>query len=100
MPKPVPNEVVETGKSLIKARKSAGIMSEHIDEAISKLHGAIEVMTKEHGAKAMQAGSALAKLRKAQAALGYIMDAHNDLRGVLHECDVEQPTDAQVLSIR
>ncbi len=100
MPKPTPNEVIETGKALIKARKSAALMSEQIDEAISKLHGAIEVMTKDHGALAMQAGSALTKLRQAQAALGLIMEAHNSLRCVLTECDVEQPTDAQVLSIR
>ncbi len=100
MPKPTPNEVIETGKALIKARKSAALMSEHVDEAIGKLHAAIAVMTKDHGARAMQAGEALTKLRKAQTALGLIMEAHNSLRCVLTECDVEQPTDAQVLSIR
>lgn len=100
MPKPCPDEVIETGKSLIKARKAAALMSEQIDDALGKLHGAIEVMTKNHGARAMQAGEAFTKLRKAQSALGLIMEAHNSLRCVLTECDVEQPTDNQVLSIR
>ncbi len=100
MPKECPKEVIETGRNLIKARKSASLMSEHIDEAIKALHPAIDVMVKQHGAKHMQAGTGLAKLRKAQAVLGLIMEAHDSLRCVLAECDVEQPTDEQVLSIR
>lgn len=100
MPKPCPDEVVETGRALIKARKLAESMSDNIGIAIAELGEAINVMVKDHGAKAMQAGSAIAKLRQAQAAYGLIMDAHNDLRKVLAECDVDAPTDAQVASIR
>ncbi len=100
MPKPTPDSVIKTGKALIRARKTAGNLSVEIDEAIAALHEAVEDMVKNHGAKAMQAGHALASLRQAQAALGLVMDAHNSLRCVLTECDVEQPTDAQVLSIR
>ena len=100
MPAPCPAEVIETGRSLISARKLARDMSEAIDDALGNLSDAIEVMTANHGAKAMQAGSAIAKLRQAQAAYGFIMEAHNDLRMVLVECDVEQPTDEQVASIR
>jgi hypoxanthine phosphoribosyltransferase len=100
MPKPCPDEVVETGRTLIAARKLAQAMSDKVDIALNQLEAAVGVMVKDHGAKAMQAGSALAKLRKAQAAYGLIMDAHNDLRMVLHECDVDAPTDAQVASIR
>lgn len=100
MPKPCPESVVETGRSLVKARKLAESMSDNIDIALAELRQAVKVMVEQHGAKAMQAGSAIAKLRQAQAAYGLIMDAHNDLRCVLMECDVEQPTDAQVASIR
>ena len=101
MPKPCPESVVATGKALIGARKMAEAMSDKIDIAILALtEHAIPEMMKDHGAKQMQAGSALAKLRKAQAAYGLIMDAHNDLRLVLEECDVDAPTDAQVASIR
>jgi hypothetical protein len=100
MSTPCPDEVVAVGRSLIKARKSASIMSEQIDAAIVDLHTAIDVMTSKHGAKAMQAGIALSKLRQAQAALGDIMQAHDSLRHVLVELDIEQPTDAQVASIR
>lgn len=100
MPKPCPESVIETGRSLIAARKMAEAMSDKIDIAIASLTEHAIPDMKAHGAKAMQAGSAIAKLRQAQAAYGLIMDAHNDLRCVLMECDVEQPTDAQVASIR
>jgi hypothetical protein len=74
-------------------------MSEAIDDALANLTKAVEAM-KPHGAKAMQAGKAIAKLRQAQAAVGLVMEGHDSLRRVLKECDVEEPTDAQVLSIR
>ena len=99
MATPVPTEVIECGKALIKARKSASNMSADIDAAIAALHPAIDATVKL-GAKGMQAGVALEKLRKAQSALGLVMQAHNSLRQVLVELDIEQPTDAQVLSIR
>jgi hypothetical protein len=99
MPKDCPPEVIECGKALILARKRANSMSGDIDEALAKLEGAIEAM-KPHGAKRMQAGEAIVLLRKAQAAQGFIMQAHNSLRHVLNECDVAEPTDVQVASIR
>jgi len=100
MPKPCPETVIETGRSLIAARKLAEAMSDKIDVAIASLTGHAIPDMKPHGARVMQAGAAIAKLRQAQAAYGLVMDAHNDLRLVLDQCDVESPTDAQVASIR
>lgn len=95
-----PPEVVEAGRALIDARKTAHTLSEAIDEAIAKLGPAVAVMVKAHGAKVMQSGTAYAKLRKAQAAYGLVMEAHDSLRAVLIECGVDQPTDEQIASIR
>jgi hypothetical protein len=99
MSAPCPQEVIDTGKDLIRARRLATNMSEAIDDALANLTKAVEAM-KPHGAKAMQAGRAIANLRQAQAAVGLVMDAHDSLRHVLKACDVDEPTDAQVLSIR
>jgi len=98
--KDCPKDVVATGRSLIKARKFAKKASQKIDEAIAELESATDTMRAEHGAKAMQSGEAIALLRDAQRSYGLIMQAHNSLRGVLVECDVEQPTDDQVNSFR
>lgn len=100
MPKPCPESVIETGRALIAARKLALAMSDKIDIVIASLTEHAVPDMKEHGALVMQAGATIAKLRQAQAAYGFIMDGHNDLRLVLAECDVESPTDAQVASIR
>ncbi len=100
MAKPVPDSVVSTGKALILARKSAEHTSDLINDALAALEHAVDDMVKDHGAKAMQAGETIQLLRDAQRCHGLVMQAHNALRRVLTECDVEQPTDAQVLSIR
>lgn len=100
MSTPCPQEVIDTGRALIQARKLAEAMSGKIDEAIPLLEKAVAVMVNDGGAKAMQAGAAFVRLRQAQTAFGLIMEAHESLRRVLEECDVEQPTDAQVASIR
>jgi N-acetylglucosamine kinase-like BadF-type ATPase len=100
MPKECPPQVIETGKALIKVRKSAASLSAAVEHAIAALGPAIDVMVKEHGAKVMQAGETLALLRKIQMAEGEAMAAHNKLRSVLCDCDVAEPTDEQVLSIR
>ncbi len=100
MPKPVPPEVVEAGRALIVARKAAYALSEAIDAACAALGPAVDVMTKDHGAKHMEAGQAYANLRIAQSAYGLVMEAHESLRQVLGKHDVESPTDDQVASIR
>lgn len=100
MASPAPDSVVTTGKALILARKSAEHMSDLINDALAALETAIDDMVKGHGAKAMQAGECIQLLREAQRSHGLVMQAHNSLRKVLIDCDVEQPTDAQVLSIR
>lgn len=99
MSAPCPQEVIDTGKDLIRARHLAIKMADAVNDALANLAKATEAM-KPHGAKAMQAGTAIAKLRQAQAAVGLIMEGHDSLRHVLKACDVEEPTDAQVLSIR
>jgi len=100
MPKPCPPEVIEAGRALVTARKTADNLSELIDEAIARLGPAVDVMVKEGGAKRMEAGSAHSKLRQAQMAFGLICEAHNDLRQVLGTYDYSEPTDAQIASIR
>lgn len=100
MPKACPQEVIDAGRALVGARKSADNLSELIDEAIAKLGPAVDVMVKNGGAKRMEAGSALAKLRQAQMAYGLICDAHNDLRQVLGTYDYSEPTNEQIASIR
>ena len=100
MPKPCPPEVVEAGKALVAARLAARFLSTEIDTALAALEPAINVMTKDHGAKRMEAGSAYAKLRIAQSAYGLVMEAHESLRQVLVKWDVEPPSDEQVASIR
>lgn len=95
-----PSEVIEAGRALIGARKQAKEMSDAIDKALAVLDGAVAVMTEKHGAKVMQSGTAYSKLRKAQQAYGLIMEAHDSLRAVLIECNVDQPTDGQIASIR
>lgn len=97
---PCPQEVVETGRLLIEARKLARALSDKIDDTLDQLDLAVEVMTEKYGAKAMQAGTAIIALRTAQAAYGHVMEGHESLRQVLIACNVEQPTDAQVASIR
>ncbi len=100
MANPVPDSVVATGKALILARKSAEHTSDLINDALAALESAVDDMVKDHGAKAMEAGECIQLLREAQRCHGLVMQAHNSLRKVLAERDVEQPTDAQVLSIR
>lgn len=95
-----PPEVIEAGRALVKARKAADHMSDLIDDAFPKIETAVVHMHKEHGAKRMQAGATLARLRQAQMAVGLLMEAHDLLRHVLKECDVEEPTDAEIASIR
>lgn len=95
-----PKEVVVAGRGLIKARKVAKKLSQKIDEAIAELEDAVNVMVSNNGAKIMQSGAAIAKLRDAQRSYGLVMEAHDSLRCVLCEQDVEQPTDEQVASIR
>lgn len=95
-----PNEVIEAGRALVKARKRAEEMSDAIDAAFPKIEDAVVHMNKAHGAKRMQAGGTIARLRQAQAALGLVMEAHDLLRHVLKECDVAEPTDDEIASIR
>ncbi len=98
MSKDCPAEVIHAGAALIKARRSAESLSAAVDLAVAALGPAVDVMTKEHGAKRMQAGATLALLRQAQMAHGLVMDAHDKLRAVLAECDVAEPTDRQILA--
>ena len=100
MPKKCPDEVIAAGRALIDARKCAWKLSELIDEALAQLEPAVDHMVKVHGAKRMQSGEALVLLREAQTAVGKVMMAHQSLRQVLVGCDVEEPTDDQVASIR
>jgi hypothetical protein len=95
-----PDEVIAAGRALTVARKTAWNLTQDIDAALAALYDATNVVTTKHGAKVMQAGTAHVKLRQAQAAYGLIMEAHDSLRAVLIECGIDQPTDAQILSIR
>lgn len=95
-----PDEVIAAGRALIVARKTAWQLSMEIDSALAMLYDAVNVVTAKHGAKVMQAGEAYTKLRKAQTAYGLVMEAHDSLRAVLIECGIDQPTDAQIASIR
>jgi len=100
MPKKCPDEVIEAGRALIDVRKASHRLSELVDTAIAKLEPAVDHMVKAHGAKRMQAGTAYTKLRQLQMAYGLACEAHESLRSVLAKCDVEEPTDDQVASIR
>lgn len=92
-----PDSVVKAGIALIRARRTAEELEKQIDTAIAAIRAAADELVPEYGLKHMQSGSAYAKLRKAQAALGYIMDAHNDVRLAIGEKGIEEPTDAQVV---
>lgn len=89
--------VVKAGSALIRARRSAEELSKDIEAAIAAIHDAAVELAPMHGLKHMQAGSAYAKLRQAQASLGLIMDAHNDVRLAIKGVGLEEPTDAEIL---
>lgn len=97
--KDCPEAVIEAGRALLIARRTAMHLSMQVDDAVKLMTAAVPVMV-EHGAKVMQMGDALARLRHAQSAFGEIMAAHESLRLVLVACDVAEPTDEQVASIR
>lgn len=94
-----PESVVKAGAALIAARFTAIDLAEQIDQAISAIETAADELTATHDLKHMQAGSAYVKLRKAQAAVGLIMDAHNDIRLEIKAAGIPEPTDAQILAV-
>ena len=98
MPKPCPESVVNAGAMLVAIRQAAKNLSDLVDKAMPDIHAAIDEVVEKHGAKAMQAGTAIANLRTVQATEGLTGEAHNVLRLVLRECDIEEPTNAQIVA--
>lgn len=90
--------VVKAGAALIRARRTAEELDKDIEAAIAAIKDAAVELAPMHGLKLMQAGSAYAKLRQAQAAHGLIMDAHNDVRLAIKSVGLEEPTDAELVS--
>lgn len=100
MPKECPPQVIEAGRALIKVRKASQSLSAAVEHAIAALGPAVDVMVNDHGARVMQSGETLALLRQIQMGEGLAMAAHNKLRSVLCDCDVAEPTNEQIASIR
>jgi len=100
MPKDCPKSVVDAGRGLMKIRKLANKLSDAIDDEMPTIHSAIDEVVSLHRAKISQAGETLSLLREIQSSEGKAMQAHNLLRLVLNECDIEEPTNDQVASIR
>ena len=96
MPKPCPPEVIAAGSALVHIRLRAAALAQEIDEALPVIRKGIAAVVDGHGAKNMQAGTAIRKLRELQAGEGLAGEAHDSLRKVLSEFDIAEPTDAEI----
>lgn len=94
---PCPNSVKNAGAHLVKARRMAEALVDQIQVAYAAVKATQADMVPK-GAKVMEYGRALANLAEAAKAEGLIGDAHNCLRQGLARCDVDEPTDADIVS--
>lgn len=94
---PCPQEVIEMGAALVKARRKAAMTGAAVAAAIDKLDGAFQALPT--GLRRMELGEALVHLHAANQAEGHLMMAHNSLRKLLAAVEVEEPTDAQINEI-
>lgn len=96
MPKKCPPEVIAAGAALVHIRLRAAALADEIDTALPTIRKGIAAVVDGHGAKNMQAGTAIRKLRELQGGEGLAGEAHDSLRKVLAEVDIAEPTDAEI----
>lgn len=96
MSKPCPKEVIAAGAALVHIRLRAQSLAEEIDTALPVIRAGIAKVVTDHGAKNMQAGKAIRKLRELQGGEGLAGEAHDSLRRVLAEYGIDEPTDAEI----
>ena len=91
-----PKTVIEAGRSLVNARKSAAKLEAELFDALEKVRIATKQVCDEHGALYMESGEAEKLLLECAAGLQNLKMAHNSLRKVLCECEISQPTNEQL----
>lgn len=91
-----PKSVIEAGRAMVNARKSAAKLEAEIFDALEKTRVATSHVCDEHGALHMQSGEAEKLLLECAAGLQNLKIAHDSLRKVLCECNIAQPTNEQL----
>lgn len=95
---PCPDSVKYAGAQLVKARRMASDLVKQIGIAYDAVKATQPDMCAK-GAKNMEYGSALWRLAEAAKAEGLIGEAHNFLRQGLARCDVDEPSDGDIVVI-
>lgn len=93
-----PGEVKDLGANLVKARRMASDLAAQLIACYQKVDAAEDAMVKL-GAKRMESGEGRELLLQAAACDGLIRQAHNSFRATLARCDVEEPSDSDIVSI-
>lgn len=98
MPKPCPESVIKAGGALVLLRHKL----QALDKDFARAHEALDATgpdLKAAGMKGMSYGVAKANLYEAQRAAGLVMAAHEHMANAVCACDMDTPTDAQLVGI-